>query len=212
MKIFVKIVLSVAPLGAAALLLSCAMTPPGPTDAEITQRATAMMKQDFAKLGPEWVARIDQDEVQAMCTAAHDTPTPEVAKKIEASQLASIQYPTAGKFIGDWKKGEAIAQLGRGLQFSDDANGPRGGNCYACHQLSAKEISYGTIGPSLLNYGKLRGNSEEIVRYTWGKVYNAEAYSACSNMPRFGHNKILTAEQISDVVALLLDPASPVNQ
>jgi L-cysteine S-thiosulfotransferase len=212
MKIIAKFALSAAPLAAAALLVSCAMTPPGPSDAEITQRATDMMKQDFAKLGPEWLARIDQDDVQRMCTAAHDMPTPEVAKKIEAAQLAGIQYPAAGKFIGDWKKGEAIAQLGRGLQFSDEANGPRGGNCYACHQLSTKEISYGTIGPSLLNYGKLRGNSEEIVRYTWGKIYNAEAYSACSNMPRFGHNRILTPEQISDVVALLLAPDSPVNQ
>jgi len=51
-----------------------------------------------------------------------------------------------------------------------------------------------------------------MLRYTYGKIYNAEAYAACSNMPRFGHNKILTPEQISDVVALLLDPASPVNQ
>ena len=31
-------------------------------------------------------------------------------------------------------------------------------------------------------------------------------------MPRFGHNGILTEEQIKDVVALLLDPQSPVNK
>jgi len=31
-------------------------------------------------------------------------------------------------------------------------------------------------------------------------------------MPRFGHNGILTDQQIRDVVALLLDPMSPVNQ
>jgi sulfur-oxidizing protein SoxX len=31
-------------------------------------------------------------------------------------------------------------------------------------------------------------------------------------MPRFGHNKVLTPEQIKDYVAYLLDPASPVNK
>jgi sulfur-oxidizing protein SoxX len=31
-------------------------------------------------------------------------------------------------------------------------------------------------------------------------------------MPRFGHSRILTEEQVRDVVALLMDPASPVNQ
>jgi sulfur-oxidizing protein SoxX len=31
-------------------------------------------------------------------------------------------------------------------------------------------------------------------------------------MPRFGHNGILTEQQIKDVVALLMDPESPVNK
>ena len=212
MKTAYKFALSATLLTASGVLVSCAMAPAAPSDAEISQRAVAMMKQDFAKAGPEWVARIDQDETQALCTASRDKPTPEVAKKIEAAQMATLQYPPPGKLIGDWKKGEAIAQEGRGRQFSDAADGPTGGNCYACHQISAQEISYGTIGPSLLHYGKLRGNSEEIQRYTYGKIYNAEAYSACSNMPRFGHNRILSAEQIANVTALLLDPASPVNQ
>jgi sulfur-oxidizing protein SoxX len=35
---------------------------------------------------------------------------------------------------------------------------------------------------------------------------------ACTNMPRFGHNSILTEQQILHVTALLLDPNSPVNQ
>ena len=61
-------------------------------------------------------------------------------------------------------------------------------------------------------YGKLRGNSEAIVKYTYDKIYNAQAFSACSNMPRFGHNGILKPEQIADLVGLLLDPQSPVNK
>jgi L-cysteine S-thiosulfotransferase len=31
-------------------------------------------------------------------------------------------------------------------------------------------------------------------------------------MPRFGHFKLLNEKQMQDVMALLLDPASPVNQ
>jgi len=31
-------------------------------------------------------------------------------------------------------------------------------------------------------------------------------------MPRLGHSGTLSAEQIKDLVALLLDPASPVNR
>ena len=31
-------------------------------------------------------------------------------------------------------------------------------------------------------------------------------------MPRFGHSQILTEQQMRDVTALLLDPASPVNK
>ena len=90
--------------------------------------------------------------------------------------------------------------------------GPVGGNCYACHQLAPQEVSYGTIGPSLYQFGKLRGYGPDIQKYAYGKIWNAEAYSACSNMPRFGHAGILTEAQIKDVVALLMDPNSPVNK
>ena len=53
---------------------------------------------------------------------------------------------------------------------------------------------------------------EIVQRYTFGKIYNSEAFAACTNMPRFGHKGILSEQQIKDVTALLLDPASPVNQ
>jgi sulfur-oxidizing protein SoxX len=78
--------------------------------------------------------------------------------------------------------------------------------------LSSTELSFGTIGPSLYRYGKVRGSTLEIQRYTFAKIYNSEAFAACSNMPRFGHKGILSEQQIKDVTALLLDPASPVNQ
>ncbi len=76
-----------------------------------------------------------------------------------------------------------------------------------------------TACPSLHNYGKIRGvtdpysaSAKPIVEYTWGKIWNAKAYNACSNMPRAGHMGILTEQQVRHIVALLLDPQSPVNK
>jgi sulfur-oxidizing protein SoxX len=87
-----------------------------------------------------------------------------------------------------------------------------GGNCYACHQLTKKEVSYGTLGPSLSQYGKLRDFKPEAVKAAYEKIYNSQAVLACSNMPRFGANKVLTIEQIKDAVALLMSPDSPLNK
>jgi L-cysteine S-thiosulfotransferase len=182
-------------------------------EGEIVAKAAAVLKASFKPSGQAGLDRLEQDETQRACSAAAGKPQPkEIATKIEQANLATIRYPADGKFLGDWKNGEKLAQEGRGMQFSDNPSGPVGANCYACHQLSPVELSFGTMGPSLYRYGKLRGNGLEAQRYTFGKIYNSEAFTACSNMPRFGHKGILSEQQIKDVTALLLDPASPVNQ
>jgi L-cysteine S-thiosulfotransferase len=199
----------------AVALAACAAAP---TATDLDARAAAVMKASFKELGIAKLDRIQQDPAQAACSS--DKPPPDaVAKKIEADAMASIKPPPDGKYIGDWKAGETLAQNGRGLTWTDTAGAPSGGNCYNCHQIAKAEISYGTIGPSLYQYGKLRGvkdpasaESAPIVQYTWGKLYNSKATNACSGMPRFGHAGILTAAQMQDVMALLLDPKSPVNE
>ncbi len=105
-----------------------------------------------------------------------------------------------------------MANNGRGFQFSDGPGTVAGGNCYACHQMDPKEVSYGTLGPSLAGYGRERNYDPEVIRDTWIKIYNSQAVVACSNMPRFGHAKVLTIDQIKDVMAYLFDRQSPVNQ
>jgi sulfur-oxidizing protein SoxX len=172
-----------------------------------------MIKASFKARGQAGLDRLDQDDTQRLCSqAAGKTPPKDVADRIEKQNLTTIKYPADGKLIGDWKNGEKIAQDGRGKQYSDDPAGPVGGNCYACHQLAPQELAYGTIGPSLYRFGKLRGYGVETQRYAYGKIFNSEAFAACSTMPRFGHNGILSEQQIKDVTALLMDPASPVNQ
>jgi sulfur-oxidizing protein SoxX len=176
--------------------------------------ALALMQRDFKSHGQATLDRLQQDEVQRICTEhAGDRKVPEdVAHRIEHTQLALVKYPADGHYLGDWKDGEKIAQTGVGKQWSDNPSNPGGGNCYACHQLSKAELSYGTIGPSLWHFGHTRGFGPDMQKYVYGKVYNSQAFSACSSMPRFGYHGILSEKQIKDVVALLLDPQSPVNQ
>jgi sulfur-oxidizing protein SoxX len=200
---------------AAAIVVAGCSSAPSPQEADrLTQQ---VIKASFREQGIAKLDRLDQDELQKACSA-ETPPSGEVAKRLEAAQLATVQWPKDGLYLGDWREGEKLAQNGRGGTWSDPAGVPAGGNCYNCHQIAKAEISFGTIGPSLYQYGKLRGvanpadpASEAIVKYTWGKLWNAKAYNACSGMPRFGHAGVLTPAQIRDLMALLLDPTSPVN-
>jgi sulfur-oxidizing protein SoxX len=200
----------------AAALASCTLMAPAPTSerpkvsAADLDQVTAVLRRDFKERGQAKMDRVELDEVQRLCNLNADNPPPEVAKRIEEAQLKAIKFPEGG-LMGNWKAGEKIAQSGRGAMWNDKP-GAGGGSCYNCHQISPQETSHGTIGPSLLGFGKKRGYGPDTQRYAYGKIYNAKAYNACSNMPRLGHSGSLNEQQIKDLVALLLDPASPVNQ
>lgn len=201
------------------LLAGCAALP---SAMDLDQITANVVKASFRDEGIVKVSVLDTDETSRLCSAADASGQrldEASATRIEAMNSKSIRWPADGKFLGDWRQGEQLAQSGRGLTWTDDAATPNGGNCYNCHQIDAKEISFGTIGPSLYNYGKLRGitdpnspDAKAIVEYTWGKVWNSKASYACSNMPRAGHMGILTEAQVKHLVALLIDPQSPVNQ
>jgi len=206
---------------AAALLAGCATQTMSP--AELDALTQQVVKSSFHDKGIVKVSEaLRDDETVKACNAADVAGKPldeATAKRIEALNMKTIHWPADGKYLGDWKKGEDIAQSGRGKTWTDKADMANGGNCYNCHQIDKKEISFGTIGPSLYNYGKIRGvtdpaspEAQEVVKYTWGKIWNSKAYNACSNMPRAGHMGTLTEAQVRDIVALLLDPKSPVNQ
>lgn len=215
-----KKTLCFAALPLAAIVLSgCTASP---SAADYDKATAAMLQGSFQERGIAKLDRLKQDDANRECAAADVAGKPidpAIAKAIEAANMKTVKWPSDGKFLGDWKAGEAIAQSGRGLTWTDTASTPNGGNCYNCHQISKEEISFGTLGPSLYNYGKLRGvtdpnspGGKAIVEYTWGKLWNARAYNACSQMPRVGHMAILNEKQLQDVMALLLDPASPVNK
>ena len=209
-------------LGALALAALAGCSAPLPSSAELDKMAQDIALRSFRSQGQAGVDRLQQDEDNRLCSEADRTGVAvdaKLAQAIEARNMATIQAPADGKYLGDWREGEKIAQDGRGKTWTDPAAMTNGGNCYNCHQISKEELSYGTLGPSLYNYGKIRGVTDPnsaaakpIVEYTWGKINNARAYNACSSMPRFAHKGILNETQIKHIMALLLDPASPVNK
>ena len=194
---------------AVLITVACASQP---NEAAISARTEALIAEMFAKGTPAVVARMKLDDEQMACNQYRSKPPKEVGEALEKTQLETIRFPADGKYMGDWKRGEKIAQSGQGFQFSDRPGAPAGGNCYACHELSPREQSFGTVGPSLRAFGKHRGTDESVQKYVYGKIYNSQAYSACSSMPRFGRNGVLDEQQIKDLVALVLDPESPVNK
>ncbi|MBE7416351.1 MAG: sulfur oxidation c-type cytochrome SoxX [Ideonella sp.] len=202
---------------AAVVSVGCATTP---SPAALDQQALQMIRGSFSDRGIAKADWLQQDATQRACSGEHAPPAAQ-AKQIEAEAMATIHWPANGQYIGDWRKGEKLAQNGRGMTWTDASTDParNGAQCYNCHQLDQKELSFGTIGPSLYHYGKLRGVKDvadpaalPTLRYTWGKLWNSKATQACSNMPRFGHSHLLNEDQLRDLMALLLDPKSPVNQ
>jgi sulfur-oxidizing protein SoxX len=206
-----------ATLTAATVLAGCAL---GPSNAELDKLAQQSIKASFRDEGIAKLDRLNQDLAQQACSGEQE-PSDEVVERIRNEALASVKWPTGGQYFGDWVRGERLAQGGRGMTWTDTSTDPKdnGGNCYNCHQIDKQELSYGTIGPSLWNYGKNRGikdvtadTAAPIVHYTWAKLWNGNAFAACSKMPRFGHKALLNEGQIRDLMSLLLDPRSPVNQ
>jgi sulfur-oxidizing protein SoxX len=203
-------------LGLSVLVLAVAGSPAlgqTPAGAKADPAAVArVVSETFKSASAEWKARIEQDETQRVCSLyRNNLPGPEF-EKVLAREKASVVLPADGQVLGNWREGEKLAQRGTGGQFSDTANTPKGGNCYACHQLAKSELSYGTLGPSLTEYGKIRKFARDEAKAAYAKIYNAQATMPCSSMPRFGHNKFLTEANIKDLTAYLFDPESPVNK
>jgi L-cysteine S-thiosulfotransferase len=202
---------------ACSLLGSCATAP---SKQELDARALQVIQSSFREQGIAKLDRLQQDLGQSACSDEKQ-PADELAQRVMTQARATVKPPSDGQYFGDFREGEKLAQSGRGMTWTDSsaAATANGGNCYNCHQISATELSYGTLGPSLLQYGKNRGISDlsaatalPIIEYTWVKLYNSKSYNACSNMPRFGHANLLNEAQLRHLMSLLLDPKSPVNQ
>ena len=131
-------------VGGLVVLAGCA-TYVAPTKEESAQA----VKSSFNARGIAKLDRLNQTEVQAVCSDAQMAGK-EVSKAereaLEKKVLATIKYPADGKFLGDCKLGERIAQSGVGMQWSDNEKTVNGGNCYACHRFRRRRCRTATSG------------------------------------------------------------------
>ena len=91
----------------------------------IRRGSTPRSSRPFRSCRPEWQARLLPDETMRQCSAHRNSPPRAVAEAIQQRD-ENVDYRTILRrrqgLIGDWKKGEAIAQSGYG---------------HALHRLSA---------------------------------------------------------------------------
>lgn len=185
-------------------------------DAQTTRElGEKMVAGSYPGMPESLTRRAVQDRAQQICTKIGGAKlTQEEAAEVVRLSRESIQYPASGGLVGDWKTGARLAFAGQGGRIIGgrvEKAKENGALCSNCHALAPKEFNVGNIGPSLTGYGAQRGNSEAVARLTYERIYNAWAYSPCSNMPRLGVSGHLTLDQITHVVAYLIDPQSPVN-
>jgi sulfur-oxidizing protein SoxX len=175
----------------------------------------AMLASGFAGSPPELAARVVQDEAQRVCSTTDVAVLRARAPDLAAQARATMRYPSTGRLVGDWRVGEKLALSGVGGRIRNrqvEKGDASGGNCYACHTMSPAEPNAGTLGPSLVGWGRRRGSDALAARYAYESIYNRWAFQPCSAMPRLGASGLLSVEQVAHLVAYLLDPDSPVNR
>lgn len=187
-----------------------------PDAAQTAGQAEQMVRQVYPlDAGRDLNRRTVQDASQKTCSQVGGAQlTADQAGTVTKAARDSLQYPASGKLSGDWKIGATLVGDGRGQRIVDgkvEVLKANGALCINCHVMDPQEVNAGNLGPALTGYGRQRGNSDAVVRYTYERIYNAWAYTPCSNMPRMGASGFLTREQIAHVVAFLVDPQSPVN-
>ena len=175
---------------------------------------------------PRFAWKLNQDESQKICSkypSREAMPAKEIQRVMEL-EAKNIKYPQWGIYWGDWNEGKKLVNSSRGGRFAtygfSDKPTDKGGNCYACH-LIEKGVPGGTMGPQLTGYGKRYGITKENMntpegleklKTVYNIIYNAWSVYPCSSMPRFGHNRALTPEDIMNIATFLLHPDSPVNK
>jgi len=204
------LLLSVA---ATAWVVGCATFPDADTAAKLAEQ---MVLEAHPVTGPDLNRRTAQDASQRLCsTPGGPKLSQEQAASIVKAARDSIRYPASGKLSGDWKIGARLVADGRGQRIVNgkvEGLKENGALCINCHAMDPAEVNAGNVGPALTAYGVQRGDSEAVARYTYERIFNAWAFAPCSNMPRLGSSGFLTPEQITHVVAYLIDPQSPVNK
>jgi L-cysteine S-thiosulfotransferase len=132
----------------------------------------AYVKKTWTRAPDGWQLRVDHEETQRICSVTRNSPSSAEFEVILAREKTLVKFPADGNVMGDWRRGATgatVTNRGHRGQFSDQPDTYRSGNCYACHQIAKAEVSSGTFGPSLMNYGKDRKFDKEEARATYMK-------------------------------------------
>ena len=173
-----------------------------------------MLKASFKARGQAGMDRLDQDETQKMCTEYAGKALPkDVAEKIEKINLASIKWPADGKLMGDWKQRRAGSR-----RRAAASNGPTTRRDRSA-ATATRATSWRRRRCRTARSARRCTSSARSAATTTRSASTPTARSGtptptprARNMPRFGHSQILTEAQVKDLVALLMDPESPVNK
>ena len=98
-----KSVVKTTALAAVLVLLSSCSSTPSAAD------ALAAIKGSFAERGIAKLDRLEQTEIQKVCSEANAAgqEVPKATReKLEKALYDKIPYPVDGKYVGDWKEGE----------------------------------------------------------------------------------------------------------
>ena len=101
---WIKGIAAVAAIGSLAGCASLFYT--APTE----QETLAVIKAGFADRSIAKVDRLNQSDLQKSCTQAANQPSAEVRARLEKAALAAVRYPADGRYMGDFKQGERIAE------------------------------------------------------------------------------------------------------
>src|SRR5690349_25116367 len=118
----------------ALAIAGCTALPTARGNADLDGEAQRMLATGFHDHGIAKMDRITKvDDTVKACNAADISGKPlddATARRIEAENMKTIHWPSDGRFLGDWKRGEQIAQSGRGQTWTDKPGASGGGNCY----------------------------------------------------------------------------------
>ncbi|MDA1342704.1 MAG: sulfur oxidation c-type cytochrome SoxX [Proteobacteria bacterium] len=88
---------------------------------------------------------------------------------------------------------KSVFNLGKQITFSREK-----GNCLACHEIENGEFP-GNIGPALKNLPTRFKNKQQLREQIW----DATQFNPETSMPPFGKHKIISEDEIDQVVDYL---------
>ena len=178
------------------------------------RRSTPPLQAAFPTAPADWKARLEQDETMKPCSLHENAPPKAVAEAIadarEGQDRISGRRQAPGR-LDVRREARAIGLRAPLHRLSRPPGQRRQLLRLPSVDQGRSQLRHHRPEPARIT-ARIRNFSVADTKAAYEKIYNAQAAYPCSNMPRFGTNKVLTIDQIKDLVALVMSPDSPVNK